>query len=183
VIVTGSNATRRQIWQVTLSNQYLLSGLEADVDALLAGFDPATVPNQTITPLAYPADGNPTAGMFATILIPSPYNYPHLLTPTMGSPMSQPTLGAAAISAYNPNLFVQDFGTSGMGKVEGFISMAGDYCLKTYTINPAGQLIGSPTCASGRGTCSSWFKVTPPSPYVPGQNTYIVALPNCQCGN
>jgi hypothetical protein len=183
VIVTGSNATRRQIWQVTLSNQYPLAALEADVDALLAGFDPATVPNQTITPLAYPGDANPTAGEFATILIPSPYNYFHLLTPTMGSPMSQPTLGAAAISAYNPNLFVQDFGTSGMGKVEGFISMAGDYCLKTYTINAAGQFIGSPTCVSGRGSCASWFKVTPPSPYVPGQNTYVLAVPSSPIKN
>ncbi|HXD00257.1 MAG TPA: hypothetical protein VN048_13025 [Verrucomicrobiae bacterium] len=183
VVVTGSNATTRQIWQVTLSNQYTLAALEADVDALLAGFNPDVVPINTITPLAYSADGNPTAGEFATILVPAPYNYPHLLTPTMGSPMSQPTLGAAAISAYNPNLFVQDFGTSGMGKVEGFISMAGDYCLKTYSIDPAGQFIGSPTCVSGRGSCSSWFKVTPPAPYVPGQNTYVLAVPNCQCGN
>ncbi len=184
VVVVGSNATLRQSWRVNLSNQYTLAMLEGDVDALLDGFNPDLVPNQTITPLAYPTESNSDAGILAVVdLVPN--SYPILITPTYGSPMPQPSLAAAAISAYNPNIFPQDFGTSGMGKVISFLTMAGAYCLKTFTVTLDDQgehLIGTPACVSGRGSCSQWFKVTPPSPIVPGKNTYVMAVPNCRCG-
>jgi len=178
VIVTGSNATRRQIWQVTLSNQYSLTTLERDVDALLAGFDPASVANQTITSLVYPADPNPTAGEFATLFAPAPYNYPQVL---VGNPAA-PTLGALAITGYAlAGQFVQSFFTAGMGKVEGWFAMAGEYALVNYILNSVtGQPIGRPTCVAGRGGCSTWVNIGPLQ-YVPGQATYTVLNPNTTC--
>jgi hypothetical protein len=180
----GGGYIDRQIWQVTYSNQYTMGQLESDADSLIDGFDPSSVPNQTITALAYPTDGNPTAGCFATFFPPGRYAYPQLGHSTFGTPMPAPTLGAAAIAGYAPaNQFLQSFGTAGFGKIVGYLAMAGDYCLKTYTVDAGGQFIGSPTCLSGRGSCSSWFRVAPPAPYATGRNTYVVAVPNCQCGN
>jgi hypothetical protein len=186
VQIPAPGYTSRQIFQVTLSNQYTMAELEGDVDALIAGFDPATVGNQTFTGLAYPADPNPEGGVLATQAIGSPYNYPYGNT---GAPAYQPTLGAAAIAAYAPaTQFLQSFNSAGFGKIVSFLAMAGDYCLKTYALAPDAtdkgeHFVGPPTCVSGRGSCASWFEVTPPTPFVPNENTYVLAVPNCQCGS
>ena len=150
--------------------------------SVLAGFDPATVPSQTLTHLNYPVDSQPLGAEQALGLIPLPYGYPRLPFEPSGAPGALSALGAAALSAYMPANAL-NFNTAGFAKVIGYLAMAGDYCLKTYTLNTAGQLVGSPTCISGRGSCSSWFKVSPSTPYVAGENTYVLAMPNRRCGS
>lgn len=185
----GSSYWETQTWVTTLSNPYTIAQLEGDVDALLGQVDPDLLAIQTLTVIAYAADNVPLGGSQAARLIPGGYaaisagNVPFNPIPLTGSPasVSQPTLGPAAFSAYNPNLFLPDFGNAGMCKMVGWLAMAGDYCLKTFTVSQSGTPVGQPLCVNGRGTCSNWFKVTPPSPLVPGQETYVVAVPNSQC--
>jgi hypothetical protein len=191
VLTIGSNTTERQIYTTTLSNPYAIGQLEADVDALLATFDPATVPNDTFSELAYLAQGDNGTnyglgdGLIAAIDalsgIPAPYGYPPIIDFSGPSPLNN--LGAAALAAYSPGVSGV-FGTiiaPGLVKVIGYISMAGLYCLKSYTIDPAGNPIGTPTCIQGTGGCGSFFKVVAPSPFVLGQETYVVAVPNGRC--
>jgi hypothetical protein len=192
VVTTGSNTTERQIYTTTLSNPYLISQLESDVDNLLAAFDPATVPDKTLTELAYLAQGdngtgNPSLGLGLIAAIDAmgdiPGGYPPFIQ--FGSPIPLNALGAAALAAYSPGIF-GPFGTDvapGMVKVIAFISMAGLYCLRTYIIDDFGNPVGTPTCVNGSGGCGSFFKVAPPSPYSLGQETYVVFTPNGQCGS
>jgi hypothetical protein len=184
-----------QSWEITLSDEYTFVQLEADVDALIEGFDPATVPNQTFTQLAYTKLGDDgtdeglLSALFAMELIPSPYGY----APLIGNfqiPYALGRLGAAALAAYNTGRPEISGEPPGFAKVVGFISMAGAYCLKTYTVvdpatenDPSTTPIGLPTCVNGSGSCAQFFKVSPPTPYVVGQNTCVILTPNGRCGS
>jgi hypothetical protein len=176
-----------KIWVVTLSNQYTFAMLDADLDALIAQIDPDDYPVQTLTPIAYSADPNPAGASAAMAFIPAPYNYPFMNSPPFvefGVSYPVGSLAAAAISAYNPlrrNGGASPLSNPGMMKLAGWLAMAGDYCLKTYTATYGGTIdAASPPCVSGRGTCSSWFFVQA-SPATPGGNSFVAAIPNCQC--
>ncbi len=178
---TGDQDGVRQIFTVTLSNPYTMEQFSTDVDALLGNFDPATVPNKTFTEIAYSAEG-PGDSLFVAIqaMQAFPGGYPPLISFNENVPLQN--LGDAALAGYVP--IFPGFSTQpAMVKIWGFISMAGTYCLRTYAIDAGGNPVGSPTCIQGSGNCGSFFKVTPPSPFVYGQNTYVVVVPNCRCGS
>jgi hypothetical protein len=178
----GPGATQTNVWDITLSAPYAMAQLESDVDALIDAVDLTTVPAQSLELLAYDTDPGPLGGTLASVLIPAAYNYPIIATgnPPYGTAIATPGLGAAAFAAYNPG-FETSFGLAGMCKLVGWLAMAGDYCLRTFTVDNQQQPIGQPTCVSGRGSCGTWFRVAPPSPVVAGQNTYVLAVPNSQC--
>ncbi len=123
-------------WTFTLSDQYTFAMLDADLDALIATVDHTKYPVQTLTPIAYPVDGNPAGASAAMALIPEPYNYPFMDSPPFvsfaGVSYLVPTLAAAAISAYNPTNTGASNGLAGPGmiKLVGWLAMAGDYCLE-----------------------------------------------------
>lgn len=169
--------------EVTLSDPYDLATLDADTDALLNSVSIASMPWNTIQTVR--ADEvsftlgpyTPTGDL--TVLLPPQVTYANIYS---GSPAPAPQLNAAAWSVYAPGfVFDDNWYPNGYSKLIGHIAMAGNYCQKIFTIDYNQNLLNE-QCVSGTGSCSSAFKVSSPIEITPGQNSYVLIQPNCQCG-
>ena len=164
----------------TLSNEYTVGQLEADVDALIAGVNPDSQPWNTFQ---YVGSANPfgpyTPNSDPRSMLPGEVNYYYLPRGGISSPEN---FSAAAWSVFAPGFVFGDnwFENGGM-KMIGYVAMAGNYCEKTFLIDNNQNLLDE-NCESGAGSCSATFEVTAP-PLTPGQNAYVVIVPNCQCGD
>jgi hypothetical protein len=180
------------ITEVSLSNQYTTTQLDADANALLAAVDLTKVPWFTAE-LVQNAEIQFPIGPYTEVGIPPAL--PALLGPdTVGFSLTGiqtnipvPTLPAAAWYVFTPG-FVSDgnWYPNGYMKAVGWFSMAGNYALRSYYVDynlaPLNQ-----TCQNGQGSCSAPFQVTPPPlaanqlPIPPGQDVYVILSPNSQC--
>jgi hypothetical protein len=175
ILVNGGFTTKTE---VTLSNPYGLDQLNADLDALIAGVDVASVPWNTLTKNAAADIGSTLTDV--NVLIPPEWTYLGYLNGPRTFTTAVPLL-AAAYSAFEPGLVsAGDWFANSSVKVVGYISMAGNYCLNTFTLDDELNVLDE-TCQSGIGACSASSKITPP-PVNPETNAYILFTPNCQCG-
>ncbi|MDB6064955.1 MAG: hypothetical protein JWR26_1163 [Pedosphaera sp.] len=182
--------------EVTLSQPYPASELEADADALINAIDPASLDWSTLKTVSYPGDQGAAVGYNpqAFGFLPESIFYGILGSATFPPPVLPiEALRAAAWYNYMPSgqvYPVQDIVVNIPGydrpgwymKLVGFIQMAGNYCEKSYYVDLQPAAVGIPTCVSGQGGCGAPFKLVPP-PLVSGQNGYKVIVPNCRCGD
>lgn len=171
---------------VTLSDPYDLGMLEADTDALLASVSVASMPWNTIQAVFGAGEQSAPDGPFTpTGLLTSllPPNVTHGDNFFSGQIINAPSLNAAAWSIYAPGfVFSDDWFPNGCWKLISYVAMAGNYCKKTITLDYAQNVLNQ-VCASGQGDCRSPFKIAEPSGITPGQNSYVLIQPNCQCGD
>ena len=178
-----NNGTNFIETEVTLSNPYDLAILDADADALLASVSVAAMPWNTIqvvraNEVSFPLGPYAPSGDL-TQLLPPQVTYANIYT---GAPVPAPQLNAAAWTIYAPGyVFDDNWNPNGYAKLIGYVAMAGNNCQKTFRIDYSQKLL-SENCVTGIGSCSSPFKVCPPTLIVPGQNAYVIIQPNCQCG-
>jgi hypothetical protein len=162
--------------EVQLSNPYTTAMLDADAQAFLNAADVKDQPWQT-----WQTAGEITSPFFVTI--------PNAALPPQVRNADQSYPGPAAMAALNSAAwYAYTYGEvsngewfpNGYMKCIGYVAMAGNYCEKTFIIDPGFNVLNE-TCASGVGSCSNEFTVTPPA-LTPGQNAYVTITPNCQCG-
>lgn len=168
--------------EVTLSQPYDLATLDADADALIGSVSVAKMPWNTIqvvsaNEVSAPLGSySPTGDL--TLLLPPQVTYRGIFA---GGPVPVPQLNAAAWYVYAPGFVsAENWFPNGYAKLIGYIAMAGNYCQKTYVIDYNQNLLLE-KCLSGTGSCATPFKVIPP-PLVPGEDAYVLIIPNCQCG-
>jgi hypothetical protein len=180
----GPNAvvTRRD-W--LLSNQYAVGAVEADVDAQIALYRPDTL-------AWFKLDATPSED-FDYPPFPNGDVLDHRLPPAVvyTCPAEQisdvPDLRAASWYVFEPSnitgFFTPNIGGGFLGyflKLVGWFALQGNYCEKTFYVDPAAAPVGTPGCVSGSGGCSGSIRIDPP-PYMAGENAYKLIVPNCQC--
>lgn len=168
--------------EITLSNEYTFVMLDADTNALLSSVSVASMPWNSLVVAAYPEISiplgpyTPTADLFS--LLPPQVVYPGITAP---GPNNIPQLNAAAWAIWAPGTVAeQNWFPNGYSKLISYIAMTGNYCQKNVFLDYEQNILDQ-TCQSGIGSCANPFKIIPP-PIFPGENAYVMLVPNCQCG-
>ncbi|HZV36156.1 MAG TPA: hypothetical protein VFB72_16385 [Verrucomicrobiae bacterium] len=177
--------------QVDLSNPYDFGTLDADLNALLSSVSIASMPWNSLIIVPGPDAAQPIGPYTPNAdlmndLLPATdaatgrsVTYTGVIAP---GPNTIPNLNAAAWAIFAPGLVSsQNFFPNGYQKLIGYIAMAGNYCQRNFFIDYNQNLLNQ-NCVSGSGACNAPFKVTPP-PITPGENAYVLIVPNCQCGD
>jgi hypothetical protein len=176
-----------EITEVTLSNPYTTTQLDADANALLAAVDLTKMDWFTAqivqnAEVFFPI--GPYTLSFDTLANLLPPDVIGFSLSGIQTNIPVPVLPAAAWYVFTPGFVGRDtWYPNGYLKAVGWFSMAGNYALQTNYINYQQQTINQ-TSATGIGSCAASFEVTPPPlgasqlPIAPGQDGFVLLEPN-----